>query len=244
MTFATAFLAAALVVPSMPQPEYDDGEVITNCVVAYSMLTHDGRRMISRKNGGKTVYELVPTNRLPASLPPVRPWTIYGIKSAHSDLGLHRSNYIQRKGTVLRMDKARELIAADRRPDSDPAAFRWVVEGWWSFLNYPADRGEPAARPFVDELRRRGRFDVGGNWCGSTTHVMGYTVHREAEDGISPINVRYEECGLEPGRKYEYRLRPVFRNGHRGELGTPFYGLTRAKDEETQPRQRKKVGID
>ena len=32
MTFATAFLAAALVVPSMPQPEYDDCEVVTNCV--------------------------------------------------------------------------------------------------------------------------------------------------------------------------------------------------------------------
>ena len=32
MTFATAFLAAALVVPSMPQPEYADYEVITNCV--------------------------------------------------------------------------------------------------------------------------------------------------------------------------------------------------------------------
>ena len=69
------------------------------------------------------------------------------------------------------------------------------------------------------------------------------TVHREADDGIPLMNVRYEECGLEPGHKYEYRLRPVFRNGHRGELGTPFYGLTRAKDEETQPRQRKKVGM-
>ena len=32
MTFTTAFLAAALVVPSMPPPEYDDCEVITNCV--------------------------------------------------------------------------------------------------------------------------------------------------------------------------------------------------------------------
>ena len=70
------------------------------------------------------------------------------------------------------------------------------------------------------------------------------TVHREADDGIPLMNVRYEECGLEPGRKYEYRLRPVFRNGHRGELGTPFYGLTRAKDEETQSRLiRKKVGM-
>jgi hypothetical protein len=33
MTFTTAFIAAALVVPSMPPPEYDDCEVITNCVL-------------------------------------------------------------------------------------------------------------------------------------------------------------------------------------------------------------------
>ena len=32
MTFTTAFLATALVVPSMPPPEFDDYEVITNCV--------------------------------------------------------------------------------------------------------------------------------------------------------------------------------------------------------------------
>ena len=32
MTLATTFLAAALVVPSMPPPEYDDCEVVTNCV--------------------------------------------------------------------------------------------------------------------------------------------------------------------------------------------------------------------
>ena len=32
MTFTTAFLAATLVVPPMPPPEYDDCEVITNCV--------------------------------------------------------------------------------------------------------------------------------------------------------------------------------------------------------------------
>ena len=32
MPLATTFLAAALVVPSMPPPEFDDYEVITNCV--------------------------------------------------------------------------------------------------------------------------------------------------------------------------------------------------------------------
>ena len=32
MTLATTLLGVALVVPSMPPPEYDDGEVVTNCV--------------------------------------------------------------------------------------------------------------------------------------------------------------------------------------------------------------------
>ena len=32
MTLATTLLATALVVPSMPPPEYDDREVVTNCV--------------------------------------------------------------------------------------------------------------------------------------------------------------------------------------------------------------------
>ena len=43
-------------------------------LTAYSMLTHDGRRMVSRAEGTNTVYELVPTNQLPANLPPVREW--------------------------------------------------------------------------------------------------------------------------------------------------------------------------
>ena len=41
-------------------------------IAAYSMLTRDGRRLVSRVEGTNTVYELVPTNRLPAGLPPVR----------------------------------------------------------------------------------------------------------------------------------------------------------------------------
>ena len=32
MTLATTFLAAKLFVPSMPPPEFDNCEVITNCV--------------------------------------------------------------------------------------------------------------------------------------------------------------------------------------------------------------------
>ena len=45
-------------------------------LVGYSMLTRDGRRLVSKMVKGTRTFELVPTNALPANLPPVRPWTI------------------------------------------------------------------------------------------------------------------------------------------------------------------------
>ena len=127
-----------------------------------------------RGSGAEAVWELVPEADLPPGTPPARRWTVYGVKSAHSDIGLHRAPAVQRANAARRLDRVRALAAADARPDSDPAAFRWVAEGWWSFLHYPADRGEAAARELAGDLHRRGRFDVGGCWCGSTTHAMGY----------------------------------------------------------------------
>ena len=125
------------------------------------MLTRDGRRLVSRQDGGREVFELVATNALPAGLPPVRAWTVYGIKSAHSDLGLHRSNYVQRKGTVRRLEIAKELFDADRRGDGDPSAFRYVQEGWWGWFNFVAERGGERTRRDFAELLERGRLDVG-----------------------------------------------------------------------------------
>ena len=140
---------------------------------ALSMLTHDGRRMISRQKGGETVYELVPTNQLPANLPPVREWTLYAVKSAHTDIGLHNSQYIQRHGTVRRIDEARRLIAADPG-DSDPGAFRYVAEGAWFWGNYPQDRGEAEARAVATNEIARGRLDVGVTCAGNHTHLYGF----------------------------------------------------------------------
>ena len=140
---------------------------------AFSLVTRDGRRLVRRGSGADAVWELVPEADLPPGTPPPRRWTVYGVKSAHSDLGLHRSPDVQRRNAVLRLDRVRGLAAADARPDGDPAAFRWVAEGWWSFLGYPAARDAAAVRDLLG-LHRRGRFDVGGNWCGSTTHAMGF----------------------------------------------------------------------
>ena len=162
-------------------------------LTAYSMVTRDGRRLVSRVDGGKTVYELVATNALPAGLPPVREWTIYGIKSAHSDLGLHRSNYAQRKGTVRRLEVAKDIFDADRRTDTDPAAFRYVQEGWWGWFNFLADRGEEKARVDFADLIHRGRLDIGLSLCGSTTHIFGY---EELARSIYPLRELRAKWGI------------------------------------------------
>ena len=181
LTLILAVLAAATTVHAA-----DD-------LAAYSMVTRDGRRLVSRVEDGKTVYELVATNALPAGLPPVRQWTIYGIKSAHSDLGLHRSNYAQRKGTVRRLEMAKDIFDADRRTDSDPAAFRYVQEGWWGWFNFLADRGEKRARADFADLIRRGRFDIGLSLCGSTTHIFGY---EELARSIYPLRELRAKWGI------------------------------------------------
>ena len=164
-----AFVALALLSASaaLAAPDAADG------LTAYSMLTHDGRRLVSRPDGTNVVYSLVATNDLPAGLPPVREWTLYAVKATHTDIGLHNSQYIQRHGSVVRMDKARELIAADP-DDADPSAFRYVAEGAWFWGNYPLDRGADAARGLVADEMRRGRLDVGVSCAGNHTHLYGF----------------------------------------------------------------------
>ena len=136
------------------------------------MLTHDGRRMVSHVEGTNTVYELVPTNRLPAGLPPMREWKLYGLKATHTDIGLHNPQYIQRHGTVKRIDEAARLIDADTRADDDPAAYRYVMEGFWFWDNYHMDRGMDAAWRIVTNYIARGRMDVGVTCAGNHTHLF------------------------------------------------------------------------
>ena len=144
-------------------------------ITAHSMLTRDGRRLVSRIVGGETVFELVPQELLPAGLPPVRKWKLYGLKSTHTDVGLHNSQFIQHHGTVIRIDEAARLIDADTRPDTDPAAYRYVMEGAWFWDNYHRDRGEETARRIVSNYVARGRMDVGVTCAGNHTHLFSET---------------------------------------------------------------------
>ena len=148
-------------------------KLLLAAITAYSMVTRDGRRVISNDDG-KT-FELVATNSLPDNLPPVRPWRLYTLKATHTDIGLHNSQYIQRHGTVKRIEDAARLIDADKRSDDDPAAYRYVMEGAWFWNNYPMDRGEDAAWRIITNYVKRGRMDIGVTCAGNHTHLMSKT---------------------------------------------------------------------
>lgn len=151
------------------------GQVNEGMVTAYSMVTRDGRRMVSYKGAdGEDVFELVPISELPEGLPQVRPWKIYSIKSAHTDIGLHNSQYIQRHGCVKHISDAAAIVDADTLGDDDPSAYRFIMEGYWFWHNYPQDMGQTEAGRVVSNYFKRGRFDVGATCAGNHTHVYGY----------------------------------------------------------------------
>lgn len=142
----------------------------------HSILSHDGRRLVShRDESGGERFELVPEASLPPGTPPARKWTIYVLKAAHTDIGLHNPPYVQRHGTVKRIEEAARLIDADTRADDDPAAYRYVMEGAWFWENYPMDRGEAAACRIVADYVARGRMDVGVTCAGNHTHLFSAT---------------------------------------------------------------------
>ena len=145
-------------------------------VVPTSMVAGDGRRVVARTEGTNVVYDLVTD----ADLPPARPWRIYVVKATHTDIGLHNSQYIQRHGTVKRIEDAMRLVDADTRADDDPAAYRYVMEGVWFWENYPMDRGEAAAWNVISNYVRRGRMDIACGCAGifglTMTNVSVYSL--------------------------------------------------------------------
>jgi len=103
---------------------------------------------------------------------PPRHWTLYVIKSAHVDIGLHDSQYKQRFMAVDFIDQARQL--ADQTSDWPEASrFRYVVEGLWWWLNYPQDRPERRADETVRKYVKAGILDIGASHSGNHTQVFG-----------------------------------------------------------------------
>ena len=101
-----------------------------------------------------------------------RHWTLYIIKSTHTDIGLHNSQYIQRKMSVDYLDKAEKLV--DQTADwPDASRYRYVMEGAWVWGNYEQDRSEEAALAAAKNYIQPGLIGVGGAAAGNHTQAYG-----------------------------------------------------------------------
>ncbi len=104
---------------------------------------------------------------------PPREWTVYIIRSSHTDIGLHNSQYIQRHNSVKFLDKAMRLCD-ETEPWADSEKYRYVVEGTWWWGNYCQDKGEEATRNLVENYVKKGKIGVGAATAGNHTQVYGH----------------------------------------------------------------------
>ena len=124
-----------------------------------------------------------------------RHWTLYLLKSAHIDIGLHEEAYWQRALVSQLTDEAQTLV----RQTADwpePARFRYVIEHQWWLANYAADRPAGQMKRLIDEYIKTGRIGVGAGHSGNHTQEFGieefcratYYGRREARDrwGLDP----------------------------------------------------------
>jgi hypothetical protein len=103
---------------------------------------------------------------------PPRHWTLYVVKSAHIDIGLHEPQYKQRFMAAGFIDQAKTL--AGRTSDwPDASRYRYVVEGLWWWLNYPQDRSDQLADEIVEKYVKTGLFDIAASHSGNRTEVYG-----------------------------------------------------------------------
>ncbi len=130
-----------------------------------------------RKRELRVVWRLLDADGLPVaeksgvwSAP--REWKIHVMISSHTDIGLHNSQYIQRYNSERFLDQAMELCdrTAGRAPED---RYRYVMEGTWFWNNYPADRGEEAAKRVVEEYILPGKIGLCAGIAGNHTQVFG-----------------------------------------------------------------------
>ena len=104
---------------------------------------------------------------------PPRQWTLYLLSSSHVDIGLHQSQYKQRKMTVEFIDQVRALVDHTAEWPED-ARYRYHIEGTWAWLNYPQDRSEVSALEFVEKYVKPGYVSIGASQAGNHTQVYGF----------------------------------------------------------------------
>lgn len=119
--------------------------------------------------------------------PAPRHTTFHIMISAHTDIGLHNSQYIQRYNASRFLDQAAELIrqTADRNPND---RYRFTCEGTWFWNNYADDRGPQAAQNLLDGPVANGDLGICCGIAGNVTQTFGLeelcraTTHRARLD--------------------------------------------------------------
>lgn len=101
-----------------------------------------------------------------------RHWTIYVLSSSHCDIGLHEPQYVQALMADRFMKEARCLVG-EQQGTTDPAAYRYVVEGTWLFNQFMRYSGEKAVKAFVRDCVVPGRIGIGATCAGNVTPVYG-----------------------------------------------------------------------
>ena len=133
----------------LPAPE-EDTEVL------WRIESREGRVLLERESVWKKPRE----------------WKIYIMISSHTDVGLHNSQYIQRKNSVLFTEKAMSLCdETEQRPEEN--RYRYVMEGTWFFGNYEGDRGTDAAESLVRDYILPGKIGLCAGVAGNHTQVYG-----------------------------------------------------------------------
>lgn len=98
--------------------------------------------------------------------------TFYIMVSSHTDIGLHNSQYIQRKNCSDFIDKAVALCdQTENQAEND--RYRYTIEGTWFWNNYASDRGNTAAEKIVNEYVKRDKIGVCCAVAGNHTQTYG-----------------------------------------------------------------------
>jgi len=115
---------------------------------------------------GKTVLE----TRILWKAP--RKWTFYVMISSHTDIGLHNSQYIQRRNSVRFLEDAMKLCdeTEEREPEN---RYRYVMEGTWFWSNYVAERGKAEADRVVRDYLQKGKIGLCAGVAGNHTQNFG-----------------------------------------------------------------------
>lgn len=103
---------------------------------------------------------------------PQRHWVIYIVKSAHTDLGYEKSEFIKREELARYIDDARQ-ITDDTWELADPSRYRWTIEHLFWLRGCLDVRPWPWYRRLVDDYIKPGKMAVTAPVCGVHTHWHG-----------------------------------------------------------------------